>query len=56
MPVYSVTLRKLSLTERDALPALYVGGRLAAVWRLGTDVTFLPEGGDAACFVRIIPR
>lgn len=48
--------RKLSLTERDALPALYVGGRLAAVWRLGTDVTFLPEGGDAACFVRIIPR
>lgn len=48
--------RKLSLTERDALPALYVGGRLAAVWRLGTDVTFLPEGGDAAFFVRIIPR
>ena len=48
--------RKLSLTERDALPALYVGGQLAAVWRLGTDVTFLPEGGDAACFVRIIPR
>lgn len=48
--------RKLSLTERDALPALYVGGRLAAVWRLGTDVTSLPEGGDAACFVRIIPR
>ena len=48
--------RKLSLTERDALPALYVGGRLAAVWRLGTDVTFLPEGGDAACFVRITPR
>lgn len=48
--------RKLSLTERDALPALYVGGRLAAVWRLGTDVTFLPEGGDAACFVRVVPR
>lgn len=48
--------RKLSLTERDALPALYVGGQLAAVWRLGTDVTFLPEGGNAACFVRIIPR
>ena len=48
--------RKLSLTERDALPALYVGGQLAAVWRLGTDVTFLPKGGDAACFVRIIPR
>ena len=48
--------RKLSLTERDALPALYVGGRLAAVWRLGTDVTFLPKGGNMACFVRVIPR
>ena len=48
--------RKLSLTERDALPALYVGGRLAAVWRLGTDVTFLPKGGNRACFVRVVPR
>ena len=48
--------RKLSLTERDALPALYVGGRLAAVWRLGTDVTFLPKGGNMACFVRVVPR
>lgn len=48
--------RKLSLTERDALPALYVGGRLAAVWRLGTDVTFLPKGGSMACFVRVVPR
>ena len=48
--------RKLSLTERDALPALSVGGQLAAVWRLGTDVSFLPKGGDAACFVRVIPR
>ncbi len=48
--------QKISLTERDALPALYVGGRLAAVWRLGTDVSFLPKDGDAACFVRVAPR
>ena len=48
--------RKLSLTERDALPALSVGGQLAAVWRLGTDVSFLPKGGNVACFVRVVPR
>ena len=46
--------QKISLTERDALPALYVGDRLAAVWRLGTDVAFLPKGGEAAHFVRIV--
>ena len=48
--------RKISLTERDALPALYVGGQLAAVWRLGTDVSFLPKGGERTCFVRVVPR
>ncbi len=48
--------RKLSLSERDALPALYVSGQLAAVWRLGTDVSFLPKGGEKACFVRVVPR
>lgn len=49
--------RKLSLTERDALPALYVGGPACRpVWRLGTDVTFLPKGGNRACFVRVVPR
>ena len=48
--------RKLSLTERDLLPALYVGGRLAAVWRLGPDVSFLPKGGERTCFVRVVPR
>ena len=47
--------RKLSLTERDALPALYVGGRLAAVWRLGTDVSFLPQRSEDMRFVRIVP-
>ena len=48
--------RKLSLTERDALPALYVGSQLAAVWRLGTDVAFLPKDGKRARFVRVVPR
>ena len=45
--------RQISLTERDALPAIYFGDRLAAVWRLGTDVAFLPRGDEAARFVRI---
>ena len=48
--------RKLSLTERDLLPALYMGGRLAAVWRLGADISFLPKGGERTCFVRVVPR
>jgi len=48
--------RKLSLTERDALPALYVGGRLAAVWRRGGGGRFPPKGGNRACFVRVVPR
>ena len=48
--------RKLSLTERDALPALYVGGQLAAVWLLGTDVSFLPKGVERVRFVRVVPR
>ena len=44
--------RHISLAERDALPAVYVDGRLAAVWRLGTDVEFLPAG-DACRFIQI---
>lgn len=27
--------RRISLSERDRLPAVYAGGCLAAVWRLG---------------------
>ena len=43
--------RKLSLTERDALPALYVGGRLAAVWRLGRTLLSCRKAGTwrASC-------
>ena len=40
--------QKISLEERDRLPAIYVDGCLAAVWRLGVDQKFLPE--DGACF------
>ena len=38
--------RRIPLSERDTLPAFYVGGTLAAVWKLGTDTAFRPEGPD----------
>ena len=44
--------RRISLTERDALPALYVDGRLAAVWKLGVDSAFTPDGTPCR-FVRV---
>ena len=47
--------KKIALSERDALPAIYAGDRLAAVWRLGTDVSFLPQRSEAMRFVRIVP-
>ena len=46
--------RRISLTERDRLPAVYVGDRLAAVWRLGVDAEFLPEGENPCRFIQII--
>lgn len=36
--------KHISLAERDRLPAVYVEGTLAAVWQLGVDTAFLPEG------------
>ena len=45
--------RRISLNERDALPALYVNGRLAAVWKLGVDAAFVPDG-NACRLVRIV--
>lgn len=39
--------------ERDRLPAVYVGGELAAVWRLGVDTAFAPEGREPVRFVKI---
>ena len=47
--------RRIPIDERDALPALSIGGRLAAVYRLGTDTAFLPDEGGQACFVRVVP-
>ena len=44
--------RRISLNERDALPALCVNGRLAAVWKLGVDAAFVPDGNSCR-FVRI---
>ena len=36
--------RRIPLQERDALPAIYVDGVLAAVWRIGVDAAFVPDG------------
>lgn len=46
--------RKIPLRERDGLPAVYVGERLAAVWRLGVDAEFLPEGESPCRFIQIL--
>lgn len=44
--------RHIPLEERDRLPAIYADGRLAAVWRLGVDTEFLPEG-ETCRFIQI---
>ena len=46
--------RGISLAERDRLPAVYAGDRLAAVWRLGVDTEFLPEGEGPCRFILIL--
>ena len=45
--------RRISLAERDRLPAIYVEGKLAAVWRLGVDAAFAPEGREPCRFIKI---
>ena len=45
--------RKISLAERDRLPAIYADGTLAAVWRLGVHLEFLPEGEELR-FIQIV--
>ena len=47
--------RKISLSERDGLPAVYADGTLAAVWRLGVDINFLPEGTECR-FIQVIKQ
>ena len=44
--------KRVSLAERDALPAFYVGGRLAAVWKIGADAAFVPDA-TRRLFIRI---
>lgn len=44
--------RGFSPAQRDTLPMLLSSGETAAVWPLGTDASFLPQGGDAI-FVRV---
>ena len=51
--------KTIPLAERSGLPALYVNGHLAAVWKLGTDEAFLPQGKETDCketdcFINII--
>ncbi len=45
--------RRISLAERDRLPAIYAGGCLAAVWRLGVDEAFSVPEGEPCRFVQI---
>lgn len=45
--------RGISLEERDRLPAVYVNGELAAVWRLGVDIAFAPGGGEPRRFIQV---
>ena len=44
--------RRIPLSQRERLPAVYAGGRLAAVWRLGVDESFLPAG-EPCRFIQI---
>ena len=45
--------RRISLAERDRLPAVYVEGQLAAVWGLGVDKAFAPVTGMPCRFIKI---
>lgn len=47
--------QRIPLEKREGLPAIYVGGRLAAVWPLGVDEEFLPVG-TACRFIQIIEQ
>ena len=45
--------RRISLREREGLPAIYVDGQLAAVWPLGVDERFAPSAGEPCRFVQV---
>ena len=44
--------KRITLSERDNLPAFYVDGKLAAVWPIGVDVDFIPKR-DPIRFIQI---
>ncbi|MDY3282677.1 tRNA lysidine(34) synthetase TilS [Dysosmobacter sp.] len=46
--------RGISLAEREKLPAIYLNGRLAAVWRLGADDGSCYRGTGPVRFIRIL--
>lgn len=46
--------RHISLAERDRLPAVYLEGKLAAVWRLGVDAAFAWPDGKPCRFIKIV--
>ena len=46
--------RGIPLAERESLPAIYAGESLAAVWGLGVDLRFLPEGDGPCRFIQIM--
>ena len=45
--------RRLSLSAREGLPAIYVDGQLAAVWPLGVDEGFAPSAGEPCRFIKM---
>lgn len=45
----------IDLAQRESLPGIFVDQRLAAVWPLGTDQAFLPEGAPRR-FIQITHR
>ena len=46
--------RGITLVERETLPAVYLNGKLAAVWRLGADDAFRYRGNGPVRFIRIM--
>ena len=48
--------RGIDPVERDRLPAIYAGERLAAVWPLGADEEFLPRETDGEMIIIKLER
>ena len=46
--------RQRRLWERETLPAVYLNGKLAAVWRLGADDAFRYRGSGPVRFIHIL--